>query len=205
MTGIQNYVLIDFENLQPANASVLVGHGFKVLVFVGERQTKVPYDLANALQKLGTDAEYIKIGGQGSNALDFHIAFYIGTLVRDETKRYFHIISKDKGFDPLIKHLKGLGVWVQRHSDISTIPILKLINSTSLTERLEAVVEFLSSRGNSKPRKLKTLTNSVRSLFMRRLDEKELEELMEELERRKLISMSKEGAVSYHLEKLTRG
>ena len=37
-----NYVLIDFENVQPKNLEALKGHGFKVIVFVGSKQTKVP-------------------------------------------------------------------------------------------------------------------------------------------------------------------
>ena len=75
-----NYVLIDFENVQPKNLEVLSRHPFKVLVFVGASQTKVPYDLAEAMQQLGENARYIKIGGNGNNALDFHIAFYVGEL-----------------------------------------------------------------------------------------------------------------------------
>jgi hypothetical protein len=37
-------------------------------------------DLAAELQPLGPDAEYIRIQGTGRNALDFHIAYYIGCL-----------------------------------------------------------------------------------------------------------------------------
>ena len=58
------------------------------------------------MQRLGENAEYVKMGGNGSNALDFHIAFYIGQLAERGPNAYFHIISKDSGFDPLIKHLK---------------------------------------------------------------------------------------------------
>jgi hypothetical protein len=75
-----NYLLLDYENIHPKNLSLLDGHPFKVLVFVGANQTKVPLELAAALQSLGKDAKYIKISGNGPNALDFHIAFSIGEL-----------------------------------------------------------------------------------------------------------------------------
>ncbi len=53
-------MLIDFENVQPKNLEVLAEHPFKVLVFVGANQVKVPFELASAMQLLGDDARYIK-------------------------------------------------------------------------------------------------------------------------------------------------
>lgn len=38
------------------------------------------------------------------------IAYYIGRLAADEPGAAFNIISKDKGFDPLVRHLRGLGI-----------------------------------------------------------------------------------------------
>ena len=78
-----------------------------VVLFVGAKQAKVPFDLAVAMQALGEKAKYIKIAGSGRNALDFHIAFYVGELSTKEPDAYFYVISRDTGFDPLIKHLKG--------------------------------------------------------------------------------------------------
>ena len=43
-----NYVLIDFENVQPENLDVFSADHFKVIVFVGASQTKVPFDVAIA-------------------------------------------------------------------------------------------------------------------------------------------------------------
>ena len=45
-----NYVLIDFENVQPNNLEILSNHPFKVFVFVGASQAKIPFELAAALQ-----------------------------------------------------------------------------------------------------------------------------------------------------------
>ena len=180
-----NYVLIDLENVQPKNLEILKGHGFKVLVFVGSKQLKIPFDLAVAMQNLGESAEYIKIEGDGSNALDFHIAYYIGKISATDSNSYFHIISKDSGFDPLIRHLKAKKIFVQREKDISEIQLLKISNSKSSSERLDAIIDFLKSRGNAKPRTVTTLSNSINSLFMRKLDEDELSSLVEQLFQRK--------------------
>jgi len=194
-----NYVLIDLENVQPNNLSILAGHDFRVLVFVGEKQTKISFDLAVAIQGLGADLEYIKINGNGPNALDFHIAFYIGELSKSHENSYFHIISKDRGFDPLISHLKSRKIRAQRHKDVADIPLLKVVNATSKSERVDAIVDFLIARGTAKPRKVKTLSNSINSLFMRSLDEKELVTLIDELVKRNIVVISDKTNVSYKL------
>ena len=91
-----NYVLIDFESVQTTSLELLTHDHFKVIVFVGVKQDKLPFEVAESLQQLGSRAEYIKISGRGPNALDFHIAFYIGRLVAEEPSAYFHVISKDR-------------------------------------------------------------------------------------------------------------
>jgi PIN domain-containing protein len=176
-----NYVLIDFENVHPKNLGILKGHDFKVIVFVGAKQNKVSLELATAMQSLGDNAKYIQIEGNGPNALDFHIAFYIGEISAKDNNCYFHIISKDTGFDPLIKHLKNKKIYVQREKDISEIPLLKISNAESLPERVNSIIEFLKSRGNMKPRTIKTLSNSINSLFMKKLSDQELSEIVEQL------------------------
>ena len=123
-----NYVLIDLENVQPASLAGLEADFFKVLIFVGASQTKIPFELASAAQRLGERAAYIKIAGNGINALDFHIAYYIGRLSQQDPTAYFHIISKDTGFDTLIQHLKAQKIGVVRSKDIADIPLFKAAN-----------------------------------------------------------------------------
>ena len=191
-----NYILIDYENVQPKSLSILNGHEFKVLVLVGANQTKIPFELASTLQTLGSNAQYIKIGGSGSNALDFHIAFYVGQISERDPNAYFHIISKDTGFDPLIKHLKDRNILVMREKELSEIPLLRVSNATSITEKVDAIVKSLASRGQSRPRKVKTLSNTINALFMKKLDEAELENIILEMKRQKLIIVENES-VSY--------
>ena len=191
-----NYILIDYENVQPKNLAILNDHDFKVIVFVGSNQAKIPFELASALQALGRNAEYIKIDGNGPNALDFHIAFYIGQLAERDPNAYFHIISKDTGFDPLIKHLKKKKVFAQRERDLAEIPLLHISNATSVEERIEAIVKNLAARGHSRPRKVKTLANTIHSLFMQSLKEDEIMSVIEQMKKRNLIVI-KEEAVSY--------
>ena len=195
-----NYVFIDFENVQPKNLEILENHPFKIFVFVGANQTKVPFDLATTLQNFGDDARYIKIAGNGQNALDFHIAFYIGQLSLQDPKGLYHIISKDKGFDPLINHLKSKKIKVYREKDLAEIPVLRISSATNKDEKIKAIINNLAGRGQSRPRKVKTLSNTINSLFNPRLEEKELAALVSELKNRKYIII-KDNNVSYKLPK----
>jgi hypothetical protein len=193
-----NYVLIDYENVQPKNLGILENHPFKVFVFVGANQAKVPFDLAVAMQSLGNNAKYIKISGNGPNALDFHIAYYVGELATTDPKGYFHIISKDTGFDPLIKHLKSRNIRVLREKDLAEIPVLRISNATNSDEKITAIINNLSGRGQSRPRKIKTLTNTINTLFTDTLEEKELLSIVKKLEELKYIVVN-ENNVSYKL------
>ena len=193
-----NYVLIDLENVQPASLAGLDAEFFKVLIFVGASQTKIPFELASVAQKLGDRAAYIKISGNGSNALDFHIAYYIGRLAQQDPTAYFHIISKDTGFDPLIQHLKSKKVSVVRSKAIEDIPLLKAANSKSLPEKVAVAVANLKQRGASKPRTVKTLSSTISSLFQKQLPEEELAELLAELQKQGLVVVT-ENKVTYAL------
>lgn len=194
-----NYVLIDLENVQPKNLNILLGHPFKIIIFVGENQSKVSFDLASTMQRFGEDAQYFKISGNGKNALDFHIAYYLGKLVVNDPEGYYHIISKDKGFDPLVKHLKRNKNKIHRWNDLAEIPILRISSATNIDEKVEAVIKNLKSRGQSRPRKIKTLSNTINSLFADKMNENEMSSFINALKTKKYITVSGEK-VSYNFK-----
>lgn len=193
-----NYVLIDYESVQPSSIAVLEQECFKVIIFVGEKQAKVSFEVAASLQRLGPKAAYVKMAGSGPNALDFHIAFYIGQLSVAEPDAYFHIISKDTGFDPLIAHLKGKSIFAARSKDVAEIPIVKTSNAKTPSDKQAAILANLRQRGASKPRTVKTLSSTINALFQKSLSEAELASLLEGLQQQGIISIT--GAkVSYAL------
>jgi hypothetical protein len=208
-----NFVLVDFENVQPKNLGVLEGRSFKIKIFSGANQSKVPLEMASALQAFGANAEYVAITGNGRNALDFHIAYYIGRLATENPGASFHVISKDKGFDPLIKHMKAQGISCQRSSSIADINGLKVsgsklagngpevvraAGSRSVPEKLDVVVSNLAKRKSAKPRTLKTLRSTINALFGNSLADAELDNLIEQLTKRSIITVA-DGKVQYQL------
>lgn len=195
-----NYILVDYENVQPKDIGLLQDGPFKVKVFLGPTQAKIPVSLATSLQVLGTNAEYIQLETAGSNALDFHIAYYIGVLATEDPAGFFHIISKDTGFDPLIKHLKARSVFAQRSLSIAEIPYFKATVAAGSNKSVwvDAAVADLVRRKESKPRTQKTLLSTLDTLFRKELSTQQLSELIDDLCIRGLVRL-KGARVIYSL------
>ncbi len=191
-----NIVLIDFESVQPETLAALERDQFKVMVFVGASQAKVPFEVATALQRMGPSASYVKISGNGKNALDFHIAFYIGQLAAQDPTAFYHIISKDGGFDPFIQHLKSKNIFCVRSASIEDIPFLKVNHKKSPDERAQLYVEKLKQPKVTKPRAVKTLTNAIASFFQKKLSDEEIAAVIASMQKSGSISV-KDGKVSY--------
>ena len=154
--------------------------------------------MARALQAFGPDVEYIQVDGNGTNALDFHIAYYIGRLATEYPDAYFHIISKDTGFDPLIKHLKGHKIFCQRSAAVTDIPMIKVANAESVPERVDALLDRLIKHKACKPRTVETLRNGIKTWFAKKLSDHEIEALLDQLAQRGVIRVA-EGKVVYGL------
>ncbi len=113
--------------------------------------------------------------------MDFHIAFYIGHLAVQNPSAHFHVISKDTGFDPLIRHLKTLGIHCERTPSLGEVTAPQKTPSPSKPERIDAVVQNLEKRKSARPRTLKTLRTTIRALFAPQIGEAEVEELIRQL------------------------
>ena len=192
-----NIILVDFENVQPSNIAQLRGRDFKIKVFLGAHQTKLPTDTVLGIHPLGpTASEYIRIEGNGHNALDFHIAYYIGRLSAEFPDAHFHIVSKDTGFDPLIKHLATQNIVCQRSSSLEAIPGLtgaRLVAPSTWVEKVEA---NLARLGASKPNKLKTLTTSIKAFMGTGATDSKIKDVIDQLIQRGVLAISA-GKVTY--------
>jgi hypothetical protein len=186
-----NYVLIDYESVQPSQLELLNRDGFVAYVFVGKAQTKLSFETVSAIQDLGERAKYVKISGAGPNALDFHIAFYIGQISATDPEAFFHIISKDKGFDPLIEHLREQKVFSVRSETIGEIPIIRASTAKTPKERMGFVVNRLKS-GNSKPRTLVTLRSAIDAILYKQVGEPDVQAVIDQMIKAGLVIVKDE-------------
>lgn len=194
------FLLIDYENVQPKCLEGLDPASWRVVVFVGAKQTRVPFEFAAALQALGTAAEYRQVCGSGRNALDFHIAFEMGRLAESNPKACFCVISKDTGFDPLITQMRNDGIAAQRYPDLSDALNLSppMADADAVADRVSSIVRNLRSRGNARPRRRATLISTIQSLHQKSLTGDEVEGIIDRLLQKGYVSLDGE-AVTYRL------
>ena len=159
-----NYILIDYENVQNIDLTCLKEKTFFIKIFIGTNQTKVPIDLVLKSQEFCNQVEWIQINGSGKNALDFHITFILGRLVQKDPEARFQIISKDTGFDPLIIYLKNQKILCSRKEDISLITSLLWNEKTSPEDTCAIIVQKLGSIDKKgRPKSESTLKNYIKA------------------------------------------
>ena len=175
-----NHVLIDYENVQVKSLELLRAEHFRIYVFLGPSNMKLHKDLVLAMHEFGDRAEYVELEVSGKNALDFHLAYFLGALSTTDPAGYFHLISKDTGFDPLVKYLKSKKILCSRSESIEDMPCfvkpsgngaapeakatptVAALDATDESDPLmRLVLDDLIKRKSAKPGTPKTLKNTM--------------------------------------------
>jgi len=177
-------LFVDFENVQQVDLNRL-DDNFHVMIFVGSSQTSVPIDLVANAQKFGDRVEWQRVDGNGRNALDFHIACQLGRVIEKSPSSHCIVLSKDKGFDPLLRHLNKNGLKCKRINSL-----LELEPKTATTEEpnYKRVFELLSkSEKKSRPRKRLTLSQHISSMFQKNIAQSDVDRIIDILFANKMI------------------
>ncbi len=178
-------LLVDFENVQQVDLSRLDA-SYEVIIFVGASQKNIPIELVANAQKLGSRVDWQRVEGNGSNALDFYIAMHLGRILEKSPDLECIILSKDKGFEPLLRYLNKAGLKCKRINsllELGSKPI-KLDDPN-----YQRVVEVLSkTEKRSLPRRRKTLTQHVSAMFQKKLPQPDVDRIIDILFANKQIS-----------------
>ena len=194
-------LLVDYENIGKVDLGA-VPAGVRVPFFFGASQRSVPTEFLKAALKLGERFVPIDIEGQGKNALDFHIAFYLGEYLARSPQSACVILSRDKGFDPLIKHLVRRGFAVRRANSIAEALPTGATPAVTVSHQPSTLLDnalgvLAAAQRNRRPRKRKGLVAYLHSHFSKKIPETELQRLIDQMIARKKLSEAK-GAITYH-------
>lgn len=205
-------LFVDYENAGTVDLNAIPADVF-VPFFFGASQKSVPTDFLKAALKLADRFNPIDIEGQGKNALDFHIAFYLGEYLAANPQANCIILSKDKGFDPLVKHLRGRGFAVKRANTLSeafpaaakkqagniTVNVAaQALQSAELTPFETALKWLRAMQPRTRPRKRKGLVAYLHSHFGKKISEADVRTLVDRMIASKKLSETN-GALGYHL------
>jgi hypothetical protein len=200
----ERVLLVDYENVSKVDLGAIPS-GVRVPFFFGASQKKVSTEFLRDALKLGALFEPIDIEGQGKNALDFHIAFYLGEYLARNRDTPCVILSKDTGFDPLIGHLKKRGFNVRRTATLGgAFPsresaARKASTPRSATEEAwhRASTWLGGLRRNRRPRKRRGLVASLYSHLSKKVPEAQIEQFVDRMIAEGTISESS-GVLSYN-------
>ena len=187
-----NYIFVDFENVRETDWERIADKPVKVVLVLGEQQSKLPVALVKKLLQHAGQVQLVETGRSGKNALDMVLAHYVGAIRFQDPEGYFHIVSKDKGFDALVGHLNDNGAFSRRHVSFSEIPVL--MNSD---ERARLVSKNLTEHPNARPKKRKALESKIQAAFGRALSEADVAETIQCLVREKTVLLSDTDEVIY--------
>jgi PIN domain len=204
----ESVLLVDYENIGKIDLAA-IPEGVRVPFFFGASQRTVPTDFLKAALRLGERFVPIDIEGQGKNALDFHIAFYLGEYLARDPHTACVILSKDKGFDPLVRHLVRRGFRVRRantmtEAQLGTAPAAPTRGARAAaaarrdTPLVEGALGLLEGTQKlRRPRKRKGLVAVLHSHFAKKVPEAELQRLIDQLIDAGKLS-DNGGAITYH-------
>lgn len=188
-----NYVFVDFENVQETDLDRVANKPVKIVLGLGERHKNLPVTLVRLMLKYAAQVQLVQAELTAKNALDFVIACEVGVQSEKDPQGYFHVVSRDTGFDALITFLKSKRIRAARHAAFSEIPILM-----NLAERVNLLATHLKVNEANRPKTVKSLESRIQTLFGKILTPKELEQTIHRLLLEKIIEVLGKGEVTYN-------
>ena len=197
-----NHVLVDFENVHHIDLSVIGAKAVSLTILVGAKQTKLDAETVVKLFEHAASAQLIRLTASDKNAVDFALAYYLGRAVLADPGAYFHIVSKDSGYDPLIAHLASRHVRVRRHNDFSTLtfaaavkpapaaaapakpkaaPVAPTSARTPAVDVMTLELERLRKHATNRPKKKKTMLSHLKANLGKQATEAQAAKLLDKL------------------------
>ena len=158
-----NHVFVDFENVHEVDPVVIGARSVSLTLLLGARQTRLDVALVEKLMEHAATVQLVRLTISGTNALDFALAYYMGRAVMADPTGWFHIVSKDTGFDPLIEHLRSRHIHAQRHDDFTALTFSGPAKppSSPPEDLMPRVLEHLAKHVNNRPKRKKTLVSHL--------------------------------------------
>ena len=132
----KHLLLVDYENVHKVDLSVL-DDSYQAIIFVGATQNppRAVKNKANAHRF--NRVEFQKIAGSGKNALDFHIAFHLGRTFETAPGTVCIVLSRDKGYDPLLLYINQAGLQCRRVESFDELVTMLICRKCKNTATIE--------------------------------------------------------------------
>jgi len=115
-----NLYLVDFENVneQGLNGADDLNRSDRVVIYYGPQNKNISFGLHIMLQQSKACFEYVRTEKVARNYLDFYMTASLSTILARKHYDQVFIISKDRGFDPVVDY------WSEQSVTISQRPAI---------------------------------------------------------------------------------
>lgn len=200
-----HFVFVDFENVPNIDLTSIGEKSVMVTLLIGKTQKKLDLELVQQIHRHAARIQLVEVGASGRNALDLTLAFYLGRAVEQSPDAHFHIVSKDKDFDPLISHLRKNKIHIFRHDTFAALPFLpqpkknlSIENpSEPVVDKLAKLIVHLQTKTKARPTRRKTLNTHINNFCGNLLSDEELAEIIHELVARDILKIDGRDKVTY--------
>jgi hypothetical protein len=187
---MKRIILVDFENIQKLDFENIDTTNTEMLIFVGRSQSKIPFQLVEKAQTFGERLRWLKIAGDGKNNLDFHLAFELGRLCEQyKNDVELIILSKDSGYDSLIKYINDLRGHASRIANPAELAdSTKQLPTSNFTGNIVANLRKINIQ--KLPRTRTKLKKHIESLLRDKANSNEIDLIIEEMFIKGLLTLT---------------
>lgn len=195
-----NYIFIDYQNVAEKDWDRVRGKPVVVTLIVGPDQKPFSIALVKKLLECEGKVRLVQTKKAGKNAADFVLAELVGEQRKSDPAGYFHIVSKDGGFDALIEHLRDSKGFAAKRSSFSDIPVLM-----NLVERVQWLAIYFKDHPKNRPGTRKALEADIQKNFGKALSQDELDATVGGLSAQGIINVTENDGIEYPGDKARQG
>ena len=131
--------LIDYENVCASGLDGLekLTQSDTLYLFYTENADRLTFDAHRKLLETRAQIRYYKVDSGSKNALDFQLVTYLGYLIHQNNAESYYIISKDNGFDSVLKF------WAKQNMQIARFPNVDVEQTSQIQSELETRLKEL--------------------------------------------------------------
>jgi hypothetical protein len=198
------FVFVDFENVPEIDLGLVAGKPVHVTLLLGKNQKRVDLPLVQQIHRLAAQVELVEVGASGHNALDLTLAIYLGQAVQRAPRAHFCIVSKDKDFDPMISHLHGRQIKVERHDSFAALPFVPqskkpapAVKKPAEDRRSKVTARLKNPTTRNRPSSRKALLAHLKTALGKEASDASAEAIIRELGDVQALTIDAHGKVSY--------
>jgi len=210
-----HFLFVDMENVPVVDMGMIEGTAVHVTLLIGKNQSRMDLALVRQIHRLSAQVELVEVGASGRNALDLTLACYLGRAIERVPGAEFAVISKDRDFVPMIAHLRGWKVNVERYDNLAALPFLRPLHDTvplpeskprkaaagtahsAPDRRAKVLARLKNSSTRNRPSNEKTLLRHIKTALGKNGTDTEAADIVREARESGYLDIDSRGRVSY--------